>query len=232
MLGVAYKKDIGDMRESPASQADRAAAQGRRRALLPRSARRRARGARARSVALEPAPYDAVVIVTDHSGDRLRRARRASAIWSSISQRDRRGRDGRRRRSGSCDRVGHAGLGDWGKNVVRDFDELAELTWLCDTDEERRARVRGALSRTRGSPTTFDELLADDELEAVVVATPVPTHYELARRALEAGKHVFVEKPPAMKGAEMEELVALAARARPRAHARGTCCSTTPALRS
>src|SRR5918999_2819827 len=49
-----------------------------------------------------------------------------------------------------------------------------------------------------------------DGVEAVVVATPVPTHYELARRALEAGKHVFVEKPAAMRGAEMEELAELA----------------------
>ena len=53
-------------------------------------------------------------------------------------------------------------------------------------------------------------MLADESVEAVVVATPVPTHYELARRALEAGKHVFVEKPPAMRGAEMEELCELA----------------------
>src|ERR687896_662000 len=49
-----------------------------------------------------------------------------------------------------------------------------------------------------------------DGVAAVVVATPVPTHYELSRRALEAGKHVFVEKPPAMRGAEMEELCELA----------------------
>ena len=53
-------------------------------------------------------------------------------------------------------------------------------------------------------------MLADPELEAVVIATPVPTHYELAKQALEAGKHVLVEKPPAMKGAEMDELVRLA----------------------
>jgi predicted dehydrogenase len=54
-------------------------------------------------------------------------------------------------------------------------------------------------------------MLADDTLDAVVVATPVPTHYELAKQALEAGKHVLVEKPPAMRAAEMDELVALAA---------------------
>jgi predicted dehydrogenase len=56
----------------------------------------------------------------------------------------------------------------------------------------------------------FDDLLAADDVDAVVLATPVPTHYELARRALLADKHVFVEKPPAMRGAEMEELLALA----------------------
>jgi predicted dehydrogenase len=57
---------------------------------------------------------------------------------------------------------------------------------------------------------SFDELLADHSVEAVVVATPVPTHYELARLALESGKHVLVEKPPAMLAVEMEELVRLA----------------------
>jgi predicted dehydrogenase len=56
----------------------------------------------------------------------------------------------------------------------------------------------------------FEELLAADDVDAVVIATPVPTHYPLARAALEAGKHVFVEKPPAMQVAEMEELIGLA----------------------
>jgi predicted dehydrogenase len=106
-------------------------------------------------------------------------------------------------------RVGQAGLGNWGKNLVRNFDELAELAWLCDGDEARRGEfaARYPSARVTGD---FDELLADPELDAVVVATPVPTHYELARRALESGKHVFVEKPPAMKGPEMEELLGLA----------------------
>src|SRR6185437_5526193 len=58
--------------------------------------------------------------------------------------------------------------------------------------------------------TSFDDLLADDLVDAVVIATPVPTHYALAKQALEAGKHVFVEKPPAMRAAEMDELVELA----------------------
>jgi predicted dehydrogenase len=59
--------------------------------------------------------------------------------------------------------------------------------------------------------TSLDDLLADESLDAVVIATPVPSHYELAKRVLAAGKHAFVEKPPAMHAAEMDELVELAA---------------------
>src|SRR5262249_58758943 len=56
----------------------------------------------------------------------------------------------------------------------------------------------------------LDELLSADDVDAVVISTRVPTHYPLARAALAAGKHVFVEKPPAMRAVEMEELIALA----------------------
>ncbi len=106
-------------------------------------------------------------------------------------------------------RVAHAGVGGWGKNVVRVVGELAELAWICDTDAERLAEFGSRYPQAR-TTTAFADLLADEEVDAVVVATPVPTHYELAKQALEAGKHVFVEKPPAMRGEEMEELVALA----------------------
>jgi predicted dehydrogenase len=102
-----------------------------------------------------------------------------------------------------------AGLGHWGKNLVRNFDELAALRWLCDIDPDKRdaASARHPQARTTAD---VDELLADPDLDAVIVATPVPTHFDLARRALTAGKHVFVEKPPAMRGHELEELCALA----------------------
>jgi predicted dehydrogenase len=106
-------------------------------------------------------------------------------------------------------KVGLAGLGYWGPNLARNFDELAELTWLCDLSDEQRARFSARYPRAQ-STADFDELLADDSLEAVVVATPVVTHYALAKRALEAGKHVLVEKPPALTGAEVENLVAIA----------------------
>jgi len=101
------------------------------------------------------------------------------------------------------------GLGQWGKNLARNFDELAELVWLCDLDEERRAEFGQRYPAARVT-ANFDDLLADASIEAIVIATPVPTHHELARRALEADKHVFVEKPPAMRGVEIEELAEIA----------------------
>ncbi|HZT91974.1 MAG TPA: Gfo/Idh/MocA family oxidoreductase [Gaiellaceae bacterium] len=111
----------------------------------------------------------------------------------------------------SAHTVGVVGLNYWGPNLVRNFDDLAQLTWLCDLDEERLQRL--ALRYPNARPTArVEDLLVDESLDAVVVATPVPTHYALAKQALEAGKHVFVEKPPAMRAAEMDELVALAAR--------------------
>ncbi|MFY9580330.1 MAG: Gfo/Idh/MocA family oxidoreductase [Gaiellaceae bacterium] len=106
-------------------------------------------------------------------------------------------------------RLAQVGLGDWGKNLVRNFDELAELAWLCDTDEEKRRSFEQRYPHARVT-ADFDDVLSDNAVEAVVIATPVPTHYELAKRVLEAGKHVFVEKPPAMRGVEMEELCELA----------------------
>jgi predicted dehydrogenase len=107
--------------------------------------------------------------------------------------------------------VALAGLGYWGPNLARNFDDLpeAELAWLVDVDGERRARygARFSSARTTGR---FEDVLEDDSVDAVVVATPVVTHAELARQALLAGKHVFVEKPIALTAEEAEEVVALA----------------------
>jgi predicted dehydrogenase len=106
-------------------------------------------------------------------------------------------------------RVAHAGVGGWGRNVARVVGELADLTWVCDTNVELQAQYAARYPQARVTGA-FEDLLADDTVDAVVIATPVPTHHALAKQALEAGKHVFVEKPPAMRGVEMEELVALA----------------------
>ena len=106
-------------------------------------------------------------------------------------------------------KVGVAGLGYWGPNLARNFDELGSLGALCDLSDDLRARYSARYPSARVY-SDYDELLADEMIDGVVIATPVPTHYELAKRALAAGKHALVEKPPAMRGTEMEELVALA----------------------
>jgi len=105
-------------------------------------------------------------------------------------------------------RLGQIGLGQWGKNLARNFDDLADLVWLADVDDGQHADLAQRYPRARLTANPED-VFADDSVEAVVIATPVPTHYELARKALEAGKHVFVEKPPAMRGSELEELCEL-----------------------
>jgi predicted dehydrogenase len=106
--------------------------------------------------------------------------------------------------------IGVAGLGHWGPNLARNFDDLGVLSALCELDPELREHFgrRYPNARLHGD---FDELVADDAVVGVVIATPVPTHYELAKRALAAGRHVLVEKPPAMRGIEIDELVATAA---------------------
>ena len=106
-------------------------------------------------------------------------------------------------------KVGVAGLGYWGPNLARNFDDLADLAWLCDLSPELLDRY-GARYPDTQTTARFDDLLDDGSVQAIVIATPVTTHHELARRALSAGKHVFVEKPPALSGTEADELVALA----------------------
>jgi predicted dehydrogenase len=103
------------------------------------------------------------------------------------------------------------GLGYWGPNLARNLDELdgAELTWICDRDEARLERYGGRFPEARKT-TRFEDLLEDDSLDAVAIATPAVTHFELTRQALLAGKHVFVEKPLALSSALGEQLVALA----------------------
>jgi predicted dehydrogenase len=106
--------------------------------------------------------------------------------------------------------IGVVGLGYWGPNLARNFSELGVLSWLCDLDDELRSQFTSRYPSARVT-ASLEEVLADPEVQGVVIATPVPTHFALAKQALEAGKHVLVEKPPAMRAAEIDELVALAA---------------------
>jgi predicted dehydrogenase len=110
-------------------------------------------------------------------------------------------------------KIAVVGVGYWGPNLVRNLHELsaASLEMVCDLRPEALGRIEG---RYPALATTGDyaEVLADGEIEAVVLATPVGTHAELATAALEAGKHVLVEKPLAGSVAEAESLIELAAR--------------------
>jgi predicted dehydrogenase len=105
--------------------------------------------------------------------------------------------------------VGVVGLGYWGPNLARNFDELARLAWICDLSPDLLSAQATRFPNARAT-ADFDDLLGDPDLDAVVIATPVPTHFSLARAALGAGKHVLVEKPPALRAAEAEELCSLA----------------------
>lgn len=109
--------------------------------------------------------------------------------------------------------VGVVGLGYWGPNLARNF-HLVEgccLGGLCDLDPDRRSRTRVLHP---GVPVFEDlgEMLEQGALDAVVIATPVGQHFQLAKTALEAGKHVLVEKPLASSVAECDELIELAER--------------------
>jgi predicted dehydrogenase len=111
-------------------------------------------------------------------------------------------------------RVGVAGLGYWGPNIARNLAAIpgCELRWLADPSEQARGRAAQQFPGARVSGDV-EELLGDEQLDAIVLATPVPTHAELAVRALEAGKHCFVEKPLATTAADAERVVAAAERA-------------------
>jgi predicted dehydrogenase len=100
-------------------------------------------------------------------------------------------------------RVGVVGLGYWGPNLARNFDRLpeAELGWICDSSAESLERWAPQFPGARAS-ADLEELLADAALDAVCVATPVPTHADVAERVLAAGKHCFVEKPLALSASD------------------------------
>jgi predicted dehydrogenase/acetyltransferase-like isoleucine patch superfamily enzyme len=101
------------------------------------------------------------------------------------------------------------GCGQWGQNLVRNFAELGALAAVCDADAARAAALA---TRSNVPAVAFAEILADPSIAAVAIAAPASAHVALAGAALEAGKHVFVEKPLALAVGEAEALVALAER--------------------
>ena len=111
--------------------------------------------------------------------------------------------------NGEFVQVGVVGLGYWGPSLARNFDAIpsCKLSWCCDGSAAARERFETAFRAARFTER-LEDLLADPSLDAVVVATPVPTHSELAVHVLEAGKHCFVEKPIALTVAEAERALA------------------------
>ena len=106
-------------------------------------------------------------------------------------------------------KVAVVGTGHWGKNLVRNFHELGHLGMICDSNELIKPGFEEKYPDI-GVRMKYSEILADKHIDAVVLATPATTHYGMAKDALDAGKHVFVEKPLALEENEGEELVSLA----------------------
>jgi predicted dehydrogenase len=106
-------------------------------------------------------------------------------------------------------RIAVIGCGYWGKNLVRNFSELGALEALVDVDA---STVAALIAKHGGRAAGLDEVLKETDTEAVAIAVPASAHFAFAKRALEAGKHVFVEKPLALDLAEADSLCALAER--------------------
>lgn len=98
------------------------------------------------------------------------------------------------------------GSGYWGKNLVRNFFELGVLKTICDLDEPTLKELQDKYPKTRVT-TSFQEVLDDEEIKGVVIATPAILHYKMAKKALESGKDVFVEKPLSLELADAKNLI-------------------------
>ena len=106
------------------------------------------------------------------------------------------------------------GAGYWGPNLVRTAiaTPALQLKWLCDLDEERAKAVLGSYTTVKAT-ASYEQVLADPAVSAVAIATPAATHFDLVRAALEAGKHVLIEKPLTSSVSEAVKLAGLAERA-------------------
>jgi UDP-2-acetamido-3-amino-2,3-dideoxy-glucuronate N-acetyltransferase len=108
--------------------------------------------------------------------------------------------------TGSDIKIAVVGAGYWGKNHVRNFAELGALRCVCDGDPQALKRAADNYENI-DCVRSYDEVLSNDEIRGVVIATPASTHFDLARKAIEAGKDVLVEKPLALDTGEAEKLV-------------------------
>ena len=110
-------------------------------------------------------------------------------------------------------KVGVVGCGYWGPNLVRNFKSLPDcnLKIMCDLSEQRLMHLKSLYPEVEGV-TSYNHVLNGVGLDAVIIATPVKSHFPLAKASLLAGKHTFIEKPMASSSAECEELIDIAKR--------------------
>lgn len=106
---------------------------------------------------------------------------------------------------------GLVGVGYWGPNLARNLNntENATLAWVCDASDKALGKIAAGYPKV-STTNSVAEMLSAPDLDAVVVATPAGTHFELAKQCLQAGKHVLVEKPLAMSTAHCDELIDIA----------------------
>ncbi|MGC2062688.1 MAG: Gfo/Idh/MocA family oxidoreductase, partial [Thermodesulfovibrionales bacterium] len=105
--------------------------------------------------------------------------------------------------------IGLAGLGYWGKNILRNLHELGVLEAACDADQDMLATHRKNYPDIAFT-SSYQDLLNNEKIQAVAIATPAVTHYDLVKKAFNAGKDVYVEKPLALTVRESQELVDIA----------------------
>ena len=107
--------------------------------------------------------------------------------------------------------IGIIGFGYWGPNIVRNFSSLegARVLSICDGNQDAMKRASKAYPHITVT-SNYNDILISPDIDAVAVITPVSTHFELTKKALENGKHVFVEKPFTSSVAEAEKLIELA----------------------
>ncbi len=107
--------------------------------------------------------------------------------------------------------IGLIGTGYWGPNLVKSFELTgkAKVRWLCDLDSRRLEKLSQRYPHANATPE-LSKVLADNDLDAVAISTPAGTHYEIARQALEANKHILVEKPITLNAKEALQLIRVA----------------------
>ena len=106
--------------------------------------------------------------------------------------------------------IGIIGMGKWGKNLIREFSNFVEISkCVTNGNQDNIKWIQKYFSKTKSS-TNINDILDDNSIDAVVIATPIITHYELIKKVLESGKHVFVEKPMTQTITQANDIISIA----------------------